>query len=195
MKNRNLESRIGKVQELIALWAKFHDLYQSSVGKEAINPEDEKSFLELKSELAMKYESVSKELELDAQTTGIAFGVITQAVSLSSISKLPEIQLRSLESDWHGSYIALNKLMGDLGTEKNELSKVSGVKVSFNKLVAGPLTSLIILILVILVVFTILVKFFNVDEKLPKLLNNDSGKTITMPDESRIMFKWEEGEK
>lgn len=149
MIDKILESKIKQVNEFVDLWASFYELYQRATKQDAFSEEEEKSFLELKSNLARKYQALMDALAIKPTAEDRTFDVISQIMSLKSISLLSPLQLEKLENDWHNSYITLNKILGSLENRKNELAKISSFKIFYKRLFSNPIVSLILIIIVI----------------------------------------------
>ena len=115
----NFKDDIIKIKEFIELWKKFNQIYKESMGKTAITEEEEGLFLETKSIVARKFQTLVDSLAIERSTVDRTYDVINQILSLGSISTFSEESLRKINNDWHQSYISLNRLLGHLEAEKN----------------------------------------------------------------------------
>jgi hypothetical protein len=110
---------INKTREFIELWKKFNQIYKEAMGKAAITEEEEELFLETKSIVARKFQTLVDSLSVERSTIERTYDVINQILSLKSISTISEEALRKLNVDWHQSYISLNRLLGHLEAQKD----------------------------------------------------------------------------
>jgi hypothetical protein len=164
MINRELEHQIKKTKDFIQLWMKFRELYQGALGRTNILIAEEKAFLDLKSTLVRQYQGLVELLNLSASSDDRTFEVISAILSLASVSGLTEMQLKKVESDWHSSYLNLNKILGSLENKKEQLAKINTAKITIDKFLSSRLVSLISVILFIILGYVILVRIFHLDE-------------------------------
>ena len=160
MAAKRYEEMIKQVKDFIELWVKFHDLYQEAITKEKITPEEEKTFLETKSLIARKYQKLLDTLGIDPTPEDKTFNVISQVLSLSSVSSISDMQMSKIESDWHESYISLNKILGSLegragGTAPVKIRLEKGEKCALIK----PLVKFIVVVVIVLVALFLLAKY------------------------------------
>ena len=119
----NTKEDIGKTKEFIELWKKFNQIYKESMGKTAITEEEEDLFLETKSIVARKFQTLVDSLAIERSTIDRTYDVINQILSLRSISTFSEESLRKIGNDWHQSYISLNRLLGHLEAQRDTVSE------------------------------------------------------------------------
>ncbi|MFH0839482.1 MAG: hypothetical protein V1883_00500 [Candidatus Omnitrophota bacterium] len=139
------------------LWIKFHDMYKSAINRDTITPEEEAAFLETKSLIARKYQALKEYLEISSSYDDRTFDVISQLLSLKGVAAISDLSLHKIENDWHGSYIVLNKLLGELDAKEESLKKVSKFRLLLRDLAGSPLINLALLIIVILAIYMVLV--------------------------------------
>lgn len=139
MRDRKLERKIEALKEFIQEWIGFRDFLKEALKDKTISAEKEKEFLEIKSLIARKHQGLAQVLEAEMVLSfnEELMDIVSHAVSLESMAGTSDIQFRKIENDWHLSYINLNKLLGRLETEKDQLAKISGVKVSLSRFVEG----------------------------------------------------------
>lgn len=137
MRNKSLERKIELLKEFIEEWMGFKDFLRGALKDKAILPEEEKKFLAIKSLITRKYQGLTLILGKDFVPDDRLLDIISHAVSLEGLTGTSDIQFRKIENDWHLSYIHLNKLLGNLESEKDRLAKVSGIKVVFNHFIFG----------------------------------------------------------
>ncbi|MBU0478682.1 hypothetical protein KKC91_08955 [bacterium] len=127
MRDRKLEADIIALKGFIQLWVAFGDLLkQGGENLTSVNPVKEQEFMESKSLLARKYESIGNILERQYSPDNKISSILSQSVSLSNIAA-SDMQSRKLGNDWHVSYIFLNKRLGGLEGQKEALSKISKI--------------------------------------------------------------------
>ncbi|MDD5745943.1 MAG: hypothetical protein PHO30_01630 [Candidatus Omnitrophica bacterium] len=161
MIDKALENRIKKVNEFIQLWASFYEKYKHANNQQVFTEEDEKSFLELKSSLARKYQGLMDSLGLKPTAEDRTFDVISQVMSLKSIAMLSPLQMEKLENDWHHSYITLNKVMGSLENQKQELGKINVFEQRCKRILTNPFVALALIIIAISFIYYVLKNFFS----------------------------------
>jgi len=152
----NSKDAIVKTKEFIELWKKFNQIYKEAMGKTTITEEEEDLFLETKSIVARKFQTLVDSLSIERSTTDRTYDVISQILSLRSISTLSEESLRKISNDWHQSYISLNRLLGHLEAEKN--TAVEKDKISLKQVLAA--IARFVLYAVIIVTFVMVILFF-----------------------------------
>lgn len=156
MRDRKLESKIKRLKEFMQLWLKFHDMYKSAINRDTITPEEENAFLETKSLIARRYQALKEYLEIGSSYDDKTFDVISQLLSLKGVAVISDLSLRKIENDWHGSYIILNKFLGELEAKEESLRGVSKAKLILRDLAGSPLINLALLIIVILAIYMVL---------------------------------------
>ncbi len=139
MRNRQLERKIELLKEFIGEWIEFRDFLKGVLKDKtiAIEAEEEKRFLEIKSRVARKYQGLAHVLEKDFIPDGRLMDIVSHAVSLESMTGTSDMQFRKIENDWHLSYIHLNELLGKLESERDRIAKVSRTKIVLTHFVCG----------------------------------------------------------
>lgn len=156
MIDRNLEKEIKQTKDFIELWRKFHDLYKGALDKQTISSQEEESFLETKSLLARNYQALLDSLNIKSTIEDKTFEVISQILSLDSISTISDMQMKKIENDWHNSYITLNKILGSLESKKEALAEISAVKIIIKRVFSSPVVSLALVIIIIIFIYYII---------------------------------------
>ena len=149
MRDKDLELKIKRVKEFMQLWIKFHDMYKSSISRDTISPEEEKTFLGTKSLIARKYQALRDLLGIDSSYDDRTFDVISQVLSLKGVAAISDLGMHKIENDWHNSYIQLNKLLGELEGKQDALRKVSRAGRFINKITHNPYFNLLLIIIII----------------------------------------------
>ena len=161
MIDKNLEARIKQLTEFVDLWKSFYELYKRASEQQNFTNEEEKNFLELKSSLARKYQALMDSLGIKPTAEDRTFDVISQVMSLKSISMLSPLQMEKLENDWHNSYITLNKILGSLENRKNNLAKINVFTQGCKRIFTNPFFALFLIMLLISIVYFIAKNFFS----------------------------------
>ena len=170
MVNPELEEKIKKTKEFMELWLKFRELYTKALKKEAIHAEEEMAFLETKSLIARKYQALMDRLSMEPSMDDKTFDVVSQVLSLQSVSSISDVQIQEIETGWHRSFMFLNKLLGTLENQKETLARVSPLSVWAPKAKAALAKKRVRLVLLI-VAFILLVNWFHWGEKLINFLS------------------------
>jgi len=121
--------KIEHIKEFLELWVKFHQMYKSALNKQSITPEEEDNFLQTKSLIARRYQTLMDELEIKPTMEDRTMDVIGSILSLDSVSNISDMQLKKLENDWHNSFLLLNRFLGKLEADKSEARKTSSLAV------------------------------------------------------------------
>ena len=137
MRDRKLERKIELLKKFIEEWIEFRDFLRDALNDKTISVEEEKEFLEIKSRVTRKYQGLMQVLEKDFTPDERLMDIISHAVSLESMAGTSGMQFREIDSDWHLSYIHLNKLLGNLESERDWLARVSGAKVILGRFTGG----------------------------------------------------------
>ncbi len=149
MIDKNLESKIKQVNEFVQLWATYFEIYKRASNQQVFTEEEEKKFLELKSSLARKYQGLMDQIGIKPTAEDRTYDVISQIMSLKSINTLSPLQMEKMETDWHNSFISLNKILGTLENRKNEMAKINVTAEFFKRLLTNPFMALVLIIIVI----------------------------------------------
>ena len=165
MVDKELEKKIKQLKEFMELWIKFHELYKSATKNRVISPDEEKAFLETKSLIARKYQALMDNLNIEPTAEDKTLDIISQILSLETVSSISDMQMRKIEGDWHESYISLNKLLGKLDNKKEELAKINTGRVIAKKILFNPLSMLIFIVIVIILIYLASIRFLNLIQK------------------------------
>ncbi len=161
MIDKNLEARIKQLTDFVDLWKSFYELYKRVADQQSFTEEEEKNFLELKSSLARKYQALMDALGIKPTAEDRTFDVISQVMSLKSISMLSPLQMEKLENDWHNSYITLNKILGSLENRKNNLAKINVFSLVCKRIFTNPFFALFLIMMMISIIYFLAINFFS----------------------------------
>jgi len=170
MVDPELEEKIKKTKEFMELWLKFRELYSKALKKEAIHAEEEMAFLETKSLIARKYQALMDRLGMEPSMDDKTFDVISQVLSLQSVSSVSDVQIQEIENGWHRSFMFLNKLLGTLENQKETLSRVSPLSIWLPKAKAFCAKKRVRSVIFI-VAFLVLANWIHLGEKLIAFLS------------------------
>ncbi|MCD5401088.1 hypothetical protein LR013_00625 [candidate division NPL-UPA2 bacterium] len=137
MEDKKLEGKIELLKEFIEEWVGFRDFLKDALRDKTLSAEEERKFLEIKSQVTRKYQALTQALEEDFIPDEKLMDIVSHAVSLESMAGTSDLQFRKIENDWHLSYIHLNKLLGSLESERDRLANVSGIKVALGHFAGG----------------------------------------------------------
>ncbi|MFA5069401.1 MAG: hypothetical protein WC300_03260 [Candidatus Omnitrophota bacterium] len=136
----NTKDGITQTKEFIELWKKFNQIYKEAMNKTAITEEEELLFLETKSIVARKFQTLVDSLAVERATIDRTYDVINHVLSLKSISTVSEESIRKMDTDWHQSYISLNRLLGHLEAQTASCCEKSGLDLKSALIPAAKLT-------------------------------------------------------
>lgn len=108
--------------------------------------EEEGAFLGLKSQIAQEYESLMVMLASEAERDDRALRLLNGVPSLSSFKELPEGMSKKLATEWHGTYMGLQALLGRLRGREQQLRSISTFAVGMRNVFANPIVILLIMI-------------------------------------------------
>ncbi len=170
MKDKKLEGKIELLKEFIEGWVGFRDFLKDGLRNKTLSAEGEREFLEIKSRVTRKYQTLTQALEEDFISDERLMDIISHAVSLESVTGTSGLQFRKIENDWHLSYINLNKLLGILESKRDRLANVSGTKVALGHF-AGGVRSLcwgvvkVVLVSIVLAIVGLIGSYFLVEDE------------------------------
>jgi hypothetical protein len=125
MRDRIIEGRISELHGLIGQWDSFHQTV-SAVGKGApFTDEHEREFLEAKSSIAREFQAIADKFAVRTFPDEELTSVLSEAVSLEQVSKMAGFSVQNLENTWHRVYIALNKIVGHLESDRDSLARIN----------------------------------------------------------------------
>ncbi len=149
MRDTDLEDKIARLQEIISLWNRFNEITGAALKGAEIGDETEREFLELKSSIARKYQSLADRFPQRTFPDEEINGVLAQAVSLGHLKELTSFAGGEFQNQWHKVYISFNRHLGHLESERDQLRKISSFGVFIRRIISGKLFKLIVIILII----------------------------------------------
>ena len=149
MRDRDLEEKIVKLNEIISLWNRFNEITGAVLKGAETDGEVESEFLDLKSSIARKYQSLADRFPQRTFPDDDVNAVLSQAVSLGQLKELTDFAGGEFQNQWHKVYISLNRQLGHLESERDELRKISNLGMFIRRITGSKLFKLIIIIIVI----------------------------------------------
>ncbi len=146
MRDRNLERNIQRVEAFVESWKHLSQFLDRGFKGDPFTGEEEASFLELKSQIAQEYESLMVMLASEADRDDRALRLLNGVPSLSSFKELPEGMSKKLATEWHGTYMGLQALLGRLRGRQEQLRSISTFAVGMRNVFANPIVILLIMI-------------------------------------------------
>jgi len=160
MIDKNLERNIVLTQQFLDLWIRFFDMVVAGRRAEAVVPEQETSFLAVKSELARRHKVLETSLGIDYNLDANTMNIVGQAISLDSLRSSSEVAIKKMENEWHRAYISINETLGVLQNRREELAGKSQFEMIMENLKggAGNKTFMAVAVIVGIVVVLIVLK-------------------------------------
>lgn len=115
MKPTEVEEALQLSQQMLQMWIQLKRFFIKANATEPLTKDDERQFLEIKSETAKFQRGLSEKLK-----DNFAYGaeqiqnLLRQTISVSHMRNLPVNDRRSLFKEWHIIYIQLTRLVGGL---------------------------------------------------------------------------------
>ena len=134
MRDSRLEERIKLLKEFINEWVRFRSFLKIGAAGKA-SPEREEEFMKLKSLIARKYQHLTNLMGESFSADERLMKVVSRVASLKAVAETaPDTGQRSIEDEWHSSYIRLNENLGDMEGERAKLAKVSRIGVILSQM-------------------------------------------------------------
>ena len=146
MRDRNLEKNIRRIEAFVDSWKELSQFLDRGFKGDPFAGEEEVAFLELKSRIAQDYELLMVMLASEADRVDRALRILNSVPSLSAFKGLSEGMPKKLATEWHGTYMGLQALLGRLRGRQVQLQSVSTVSVAMRRVFANPLVILLIMI-------------------------------------------------
>ncbi len=144
------------IKEFIELWKKFNQIYKEAMKNSSVTDEEEELFLETKSVIARKFQTIVESLTVERATVDRTYDVINKIISLKSLPTFSEETLRRINNDWHQVYISLNRLLGHLEVQANAPVRNEGSSAAKSKASMG---AKFVMYLITAIVFSAIVVF------------------------------------
>jgi len=109
------EQSLSDAQALLQIWLRIKVYFMKATTEDQLSPEDEKAFLDLKSEtqrlLRLLKAKLIPGLELD---DGKVQALLKQSISIRHLRELPRMDRQLLINSWHQAFIQIAALVGAL---------------------------------------------------------------------------------
>ncbi len=191
MRDRRLEERIKLLKEFINDWVRFRSFLKiGAAGKSS--PEREEEFMKLKSLIARKYQHLTTLMGESFSPDERLMRLVSRVTSLKAVAETaPDTGQRSIEDEWHFSYIRLNEDLGDMEGERAKLAKVSRIGIILSQMRA-PMgrflkscgKAIVILLIGAIIIFVGSYFLFEEGESFPEWTRQ------RVEDISRLIDKW-----
>jgi len=137
------EAALKDAQTLLEIWLRIKAYFVKAASEDEIRSEDEKSFLELKSEV-QRLQRILK----NKMVAGLDFGeqrmqdLLRQSISIHHLRELPRTDRQLLVNSWHYCFIYLARVVGALqfiveGYRPPETSAKAGAGLNISELKGG----------------------------------------------------------
>jgi hypothetical protein len=146
MRDRNLERNILRVGAFVESWKRLSQFLDRGFKGDPFTGEEEAAFLDLKSRIAQEYEALMVMLASEAERDDRALRLLNSVPSLSSFKELPEGMSKKLATEWHGTYMGLQALLGRLRGRQEQLRSISTFAVGMRNVFANPIVILLVMI-------------------------------------------------
>jgi len=157
MKKQPVLENLGLVQNTLEHWLSFKRYVMKGFGEDAITPEDETGFLEVKSSVAKNIRSLTERLK---EVGNFDFGgtivrdQLNKCVSVGHLRALPMSDRRAMLKEWHVVFVRLSRTVGALKfISEGYVPQVPGAK----KKKGGPPKGAIIGVVAVVVIVAVAV--------------------------------------
>lgn len=109
------ELALNDARALLEIWLRIKAYFVKAASEEAITPEDERSFLELKSEVQRLQRLLKNKMIAD-----LSFGeqkmqeLLRQSITIQHLRELPRMDRQLLVNSWHDVFVHLARAVGAL---------------------------------------------------------------------------------
>ncbi|MCX7626175.1 MAG: hypothetical protein N2Z21_08195 [Candidatus Sumerlaeaceae bacterium] len=109
------ELALQDAQALLEIWLRIKAFFVKAASEEEITPEDERNFLDLKSEVQRLQRLLKNKM-----VAGLSFGeqrmqdLLKQSISIKHLRELPKMDRQLLVNSWHFVFVHLARAVGAL---------------------------------------------------------------------------------
>jgi hypothetical protein len=132
MHNKKLDQLIVQVENYLECWKQVNSFITLARGKK-FSAEDENQFLEVKSIIVQELELISSAIDGPFPAREEVHSLISAASSLRNLSESNEANLRTMENNWHKTYVNLQAMLGQLKVQQRQLESKSFFSSMFGK--------------------------------------------------------------
>jgi len=137
MIDKSLERKVVLTQQFLDLWIRFFDMVVAGRRAEEVVPEQETSFLAVKSELARRHKVLETALGMDYNLDASTMNIVGQAISLDSLRSSSDVAMKKMENEWHRAYISINETLGVLQNRREEMAGKSQFEMIMENMKGG----------------------------------------------------------
>jgi hypothetical protein len=146
MRDRNLEKNIQRIEAFVERWRELSQFLDRGFKGDQFKGEEERAFLDLKSQIAQEHEMLMVTLGSEAERDDRALRLLNSVPSLASFKDLPEGMSKKIANEWHNAYLARQALLGRLRGRQVQLRGVSTFRMGFRRVFGNPLVILLVMI-------------------------------------------------
>jgi hypothetical protein len=122
MSAAKVDEVVRQMENYLECWKQFN-LYLAQARTKKFDSEDEAHFLEVKSLLTQELELLYAAIETTNPRKEDILSLISDAPSIRYLSEQTDMNLRSIENQWHKIYIAWQSLLGQLKVQQRTEKK------------------------------------------------------------------------
>ncbi len=153
MRDRDIEEKIARLQELISMWNRFHEITVAVLKGAEFGDELEREFLEIKSSIARKFQSLADRFPRRTFPDEEVSAVLSQVVSLSQLKEFSSFAGGEFQNQWHKVYISFNRMLGHLESERDQLARVSSMGMFIKRIFRSKFFKLLVIAAIIAAVY------------------------------------------
>ena len=157
MIDKRLERSVILTQQFLDLWIRFYDMVVAGRRVEEVQPEQETSFLAIKSELARRHKVLETALGMDYNLDANTMNIVGQAISLDSMRSSSDVAMKKMENEWHRAYISINETLGVLQNRREEMADKGQFEAFMDNLKGGGTGKTIMSVAVIIGIVVVLI--------------------------------------
>ena len=146
MRDRNLERNISRIEDFVEQWKRLSQFLDRGFKGENFSGEEEGLFLELKSKIAQEYELLMTTLGPDGDRDDRTMRLLNGVSSLHAFKEMPEGTAKKIANEWHGSYMAMQSLLGKLKGRQAQLESVSTLRLGLRNVISNPMLIVIVML-------------------------------------------------
>ncbi len=109
------EESLEQSQQLLNMWLQTKGFLAKAFTDTPVTPEEEKSFLQIKSGVSQLTRTVSQKLPPDVKIGGERMQeLMRQAISIGHLRGLPKADKQSIIANWHAAFVDIARAVGCL---------------------------------------------------------------------------------
>jgi hypothetical protein len=133
--DHDLERRLKDCQELLILWKTLREFLIKANAGQDINHDNEVAFLTVKSEIAIRHDSLMDSLPGNQANAGqTILDIVIRSITMRHVHMLPAADLKKVDQEWHDSFMLLTEVISTLEDERTRLAGISQFSANMVKL-------------------------------------------------------------